>query len=36
VVAHSAPWLMQKGRLTQKGRSQNFNHIIAKLLEAAE
>jgi uroporphyrin-III C-methyltransferase/precorrin-2 dehydrogenase/sirohydrochlorin ferrochelatase len=30
VVAHSAPWL------TQQGRAQNFNHIIAKLLEAAE
>jgi uroporphyrin-III C-methyltransferase / precorrin-2 dehydrogenase / sirohydrochlorin ferrochelatase len=30
VVAHSAPWL------TQQGRAQNLNHIIAKLLEAAE
>jgi hypothetical protein len=30
VVAHSAPWL------AQKGRSQNLNQFIAKLLEAAE
>jgi uroporphyrin-III C-methyltransferase / precorrin-2 dehydrogenase / sirohydrochlorin ferrochelatase len=30
VVAHSAPWL------TQKGRAQNLNQVIANLLEAAE
>jgi len=30
VVAHSAPWL------AQKGRTQNLNQFIAKLLEAAE
>jgi uroporphyrin-III C-methyltransferase / precorrin-2 dehydrogenase / sirohydrochlorin ferrochelatase len=36
VVAHSAPWLNQKGRLTQQWRSQNLNQVIGKLLEAAE